>query len=130
MAKLVLGKPPATFKPIPVKYTLPDGQEDELLITYKYKTRSQYAEFLDEMRARAGAPAPVVGSDAPLDFKTLFAQGGAKTTGHLAEIVAAWDLADPVTADSLAALHDQCPAAAVAIVEGYADPCTQGRLGN
>lgn len=141
MAKLVLGKTPATFKPFPVKFTLPDGQEDQIKITFHYKTRSQFAKFLDELFSANSKPAEVAqaGEESPvptpdpatkLDFVALFELGGKKTVAHLSQIIADWDFAEKPTAEILGVMHDEAPAAAAAIAAAYQEACSSGRLGN
>ena len=126
MAKLVIGKTPATFKPFNVKFTLPDGEADQILVTFKYKTRSQFAAFLNELFQEAGEEK----TDEKVDFEKLFAKGGEKTVSHLTKIISDWDFAEKPTAETLRALHDQAPAAAAAMTSAYSAACTEGRLGN
>lgn len=128
MTKLVLGKTPATFKPFNVEFTLPDGEQDKIQITFKYKTRSQFAAFLNELYQESGETKQDSGDK--VDFEKLFAKGGDKTVSHLSKIIAEWDFADKPTAENLRALHDQVPAAAAAITAAYSAACTEGRLGN
>lgn len=127
MPKIVLGKTPKNFKPFPVKFVLPDGTDDQIVVTFKYKTRSQFATFLNTLFANAGEPIP---TDDKADFEALFARGGEKTVSHLSQIIDAWDLSDDITPKNLAALHDQAPAAAAAMTSAYSAACTEGRLGN
>ena len=127
MPKLVLGKTPATFKPFNVKFTLPDGEEDQILVTFRYKTRSQYAAFLNELYNEAGEDKPV---DDKIDFEKLFAKGGEKTVMQLSKIIADWDFAERPTTDTLRALHDQAPAAAAALTSYFSSACVDGKLGN
>ena len=128
MAKLILGKTPATFKPFPVKFTLPDGVEDQIVCTFHYKTRSQFAAFLNELFVESGEAKP--DKDEKVDFEKLFAKGGEKTVAHLTKIIAGWDFAEAPTPETLAALHDQAPAAAAALTSSYSAACTEGKLGN
>jgi len=128
MAKLVLGKTPATFKPFPVKFTLPDGEEDQITVTFKYKTRSQFAAFLNELFGDSGKAKP--DAEEKIDFEKLFAKGGDKTVAHLTKIIADWDFTEKPTAENLRALHDQAPAAAAAMTSAFNAACTEGRLGN
>ena len=128
MAKLILGKIPANFKPFNVKFTLPDGEEDQILVTFKYKTRSQFAAFLNKLFNEAGEEKPA--AEAKVDFEKLFAKGGDKAVAHLAEIISDWDFAEKPNGETLRALHDQAPAAAAAMTNAYSAACTEGKLGN
>lgn len=128
MSKLVLGKTPANFKPFNVKFTLPDGQEDQINVTYKYKTRSQYAAFLNDLFVESGEEKP--DAEEKVDFEKLFAKGGEKTVAHLSKIITDWDFAEKPTAETFRQLHDQAPGAAVALTAAFQAACTEGRLGN
>lgn len=128
MAKLILGKTPETFKPFNVKFTLPDGEEDQIKVTFKYKTRSQFAAFLNELFNESGETKP--DTEEKVDFEKLFAKGGEKTVSHLTKIIADWDFAEKPNAENLRVLHDQAPAAAAAMTSAYSAACTEGRLGN
>lgn len=129
MAKLILGKTPKNFKPFPVKFTLPDGEEDQIVVTFKYKTRSEFASFLNTL-FQATPDAPQAAPDDQVDFVELFKKGGEKTVAHLSQIIEDWDMAEAVSPVALAALHDQAPAAAAAMTSAYSAACTEGRLGN
>ena len=128
MAKLILGKTPANFKPFNVKFTLPDGEEDQIKVTFKYMTRSGFAAFLNELFSEAGEEKP--DSEVKVDFEKLFAKGGEKTVSHLSKIIADWDFAEKPTGENLRQLHDQAPAAAAAMTSAFSAACTEGRLGN
>lgn len=127
MAKLVLGKTPTNFKPIIVKFVGPDGEEDQIKVTFKYKTRSQFAAFLNKLFGKKDEATTDV---ADLDFVELYKKSGDKVVEQLGEIIAEWDFAEPANAESLRQLHDQAPAAAAAITSAYATACNEGRLGN
>lgn len=127
MARLVLGKTPKFFKPFTVKFELPEGGEDKLLVTCKYRTRSEFAEFLQELYAESGEKQP---EGEKVDFVELFKKGGEKTVAHMTKFLESWDLAESITPTNLAALHNQVPAAASAITAAYSRACTEGALGN
>lgn len=128
MAKLKLGVTPKNFKPFPVKFTLPDGIEDQIVCTFKYMTRSQFAAFLNTLFVESGEAKPKTSDK--VDFEALFAKGGEKTVAHLTKILDAWDLEEEVSAKNLATLHDQYPAAAAAMTSCFSSAATEGRLGN
>ena len=127
MSKLVLGKTPETFKPFNVKFTLPDGTEDAIKVTFKYMTRSQFAAFLNGLFVESGEEKQ---ADEKIDFEKLFAKGGDKTVAHLSKIIVDWDFAEKPTSDTLRQLHDQAPAAAAALTSAFSSAATEGKLGN
>lgn len=127
MAKLVLGKTPTNFKPINIKFVGPDGEEDQIKVTFKYKTRSQFAAFLNKLFGKKDEATTDV---ADLDFVELYKKSGEKVVDQLCEIISEWDFEEPANAESLRQLHDQAPAAAAAITSAYAVACNEGRLGN
>jgi hypothetical protein len=128
MARLVLGKTPENFKPFNVKFTLPDGEDDQIKVTFKYKTRTQFAEFLNELYAESGQEKQ--DTEEKFDFEKLYAKGGEKAVAHLSKIIVDWDFAEKPTPETLRQLHDQAPAAAAAMTTAFSVACTEGRLGN
>lgn len=128
MAKLILGKTPANFKPINVKFTAPDGEDDQIKVTFKYKTRSQFAEFLNKLFASSKEAPKEEATE--LDFLELYKKSGDKTVEQLSEIIVAWDFEEDPTPGALRQLHDQAPAAVAAITAAFASACNEGRLGN
>ena len=133
MAKIKLGATPETFKPIPVKFPLPDGTEGTILATFKYRTRKGFGKLLNTMFAAAGKEAPASAADEPakpIDFEALFAETGEKNAEHLLASLAAWDLDGELNLDNLMAVCDEYPAGAAAMMAAYSRACQEGHLGN
>lgn len=127
MAKITLGKPPKTFAPATVKFTMPDGSEGVIECVYKYRTRKQFGEFLTA--TFSGGPATADGA-AQLDIAQVMAQAVEKNGAYLADVLESWSLDEKLTPETAAQLADEVPAAAAAIMEGYSRAVTEGRLGN
>lgn len=130
MAKIVLGAAPKSFKK---KLSVPmlDGTVGEITLTYKYRTRAQFAEFVDGIFQSAGV-APAGQGDEEVKFS--LAQALAKTTetnaDYILQVVEAWDLDSPFSRDSVAQLCNELPGVAVAVIDTYRQACIEGRLGN
>lgn len=132
MAKIIIGKPPKSFAHI-VKVTMLDGSEGDIPVTYRYRSSSEYMQWLD------AAPS-LNTADAEVDGKFSSAAYGAMANRMQGErmltIVESWGLigadgaALPLTVETAAQLCDEFPAAASAIFAEYRAACTQGRLGN
>jgi hypothetical protein len=160
MAKIVLGARPKLFKAFPVSFTMPDGTEGTITATYRYRTRKEFGEMLNEAYAeaakaeadahkavregdaapvkrgkKAAAPkeevvTPVPAAMTPMDFQALYAGISDKNADHLFRAIVAWDLDVPLSLESLRELADELPAGAAALMAAYSVACTQGRLGN
>jgi hypothetical protein len=122
-----LGNRPKSFKPFPVKFEMPDGTEGQIVATYKYRTRTEFGEFMDAIFAEAGG-APMV--DGKLDYKRLYEQTRDRNADHLLAALDAWNLDEELNLQNLQALADELPAAAIALMSSYRDACVEGRLGN
>lgn len=124
MSKIILGKRP-DFIESTVKFPMPDGEEATIGVKYKYRTRTEYADFLDKTVAAGSAGAG--------DEKTLreMAERGVKSdAAHLADILVGWDLDEKLTPESLAQFSDELPAGVAAILSDYGARIREGRLGN
>ena len=128
MAKIKLGVRPETFAPISVKFTMPDGLDVAILCTYKYRTRKEFGQMLNDMFGAAGETAPE--DSTGVDFEKLFSKTGRKNAEHLYKSLAAWDLDEELSLESLEILCDTLPAAAAAMMTAYSAACNEGRVKN
>lgn len=124
MAKFSLASAPKTFKR-KVTITLLDESTADIELTFKYKTRIEYAKLLDE----------VMKQDKVDDSKTesavdIFKRLGAGTVDFLMKIVESWDLEDDFNKANVADLIDKFPAAANEITEAYRIAILEGRTKN
>lgn len=122
---IVLGKRPADFKHT-VQFRHVDGTEGALEVTYRYRTRTEYGQFLDDVRADAGIK---LGEDVPT-MAELMARLSDKQADHLLLAISGWNLDEPLARDNLRELCDVYPGAAAAVMEDYRLACQEGRLGN
>ncbi len=128
MATIKLGNKPKTFKPFPVKFTMPDGEEGAIKTTFKYRTRKEYGAFLNDLYNSADTDKPQDGEK--LDFEALFAKGGEKSVKKLIEAIDSWDFEYDLTAETLVQMQDEIPASIAAFGDAYRVACLEGRLGN
>lgn len=124
MAKFSLASAPKTFKR-KVTITLLDDSTADIELTFKYKTRTEYAKLLDE----------VMKQDKVDDSKTesavdIFKRLGAGTVEFLMKIVEGWDLDDEFNKSNVSELIDKFPAAANEITEAYRIAILEGRTKN
>lgn len=125
MAKIVLGSQPKNFKRI-VKIQLLNGETADLEISYKYRTRTQYAELLDKL----------IGKETPQQNqpnKTLaqvFKESDQASVAYILDIADGWDLADEFNKKNVAALIDEHAGAGAVIGEEYRIALLEGRTKN
>lgn len=124
MAKFSLASAPKTFKR-KVTITLLDDSTADIELTFKYKTRTEYAKLLDE----------VMKQDKIDDSKTesavdIFKRLGAGTVEFLMKIVEGWDLDDEFNKSNVSELIDKFPAAANEITEAYRIAILEGKSKN
>lgn len=140
MAKIILGQRPKSFEHT-VSFLQLDGTPGSIGLTYKYRTRPEFAAFADELRAEIAAA-----HAAELEaLKALVAKGGAVADMTQAEIldretktnvsyimrcVDGWNLDVPFDEAAVRQLADEVPAAIPEIIAAYRDAITTGRLGN
>lgn len=122
---IVLGKRPADFKHT-VQFRHVDGTEGALEVTYRYRTRTEYGQFLDDVRADAGVK---LGEDVPT-MADLMARLSDKQADHILQAISGWSLDEPLTRDNVREMCDVYPGAAAGVMEAYRVACQEGRLGN
>lgn len=127
MTKVKLGARPKAFKPVTIKFEMPDGTKAAIEALYKYRTRSEFGELMNQLFADAGVERP---ADEKLDFKKIFESGSDKNADHILASLESWNLDEALNRDNLRQLNDEMPAACVALMDGYRMACVEGRLGN
>lgn len=149
MAKIKLGTPPKNI-PHTVKFKGIDGEEDTFDVTYKYRTRSQFAQYVDSLstaatkKAKAQAKASTskkakkpaaeaLEGDEVLDV-TVWTDIVNGTSGQMAEhlmgMLESWELNDELNRANVERLVDEYPGLATAIISDYRAAVVEGRLGN
>lgn len=136
MAKIVLGKRPETFKRI-VSVPLLDGSKGTIECTFRYRTRKEFGQLVDEIRTEAekaggqAAAAAQEGADAkPWSLHDHFDKLVGTNAEYLLKILVSWNLDEELNQGVLEQLADELPAAFESIVAAYRDAIVEGKLGN
>jgi hypothetical protein len=115
-----------------------DGSQASLQIEFKYRSRSEYAQFIDSIIANAKKSAEAEKpktEDESLQDKELTMQEILNQQGDLAietimQIAVGWELSDKWNKKSLSELHDKFPGAFNAINNAYSASVVHGQLKN
>jgi hypothetical protein len=137
MAKIRLGAKPESFKHA-VKFKMIDGSDGVIEVTFKYRTKTEFGKFIDEVISDAKTAATSTADEKVEEFSMarLMEQTAGSNADYILHVATGWNLLDvedkPVefTRAKVQELADQVPAAAAAIMETYRTACTEGRLGN
>ena len=139
MTKIVLGARPKNFKR-EVTFKLHEGGNGTIVVTYKYRTRSEYGAFVDERvkaskeaaqsAIEAAIAAAEAGSVVDTGMQVLLDKSAADNVAFILDAVEGWNLDAPYGRPSVEQLADELPQAVLAIIENYRVACTEGRLGN
>lgn len=127
MAKIVFGQRPEKFSRA-VKFPMLDGSDGVIKCDFKFRTKKEYAEFVDSISAANGKIEPVDGKMP--DYAEIMDRAINQNAEYLEHLLLGWDLDGPVNADNLRELADVYPAAATAIMDAYRIGCVEGKLGN
>lgn len=129
MANIVkLGSRPKTFAPVAVEFTGPDGETYAMEVTYTYRTKKEFGAWLDQGGKDASKQQETTGED--FSWETFYEKLGKNVGEQLSGVITGWNLEQPVSAESLAQLDDELPAASIALLQKYGNLCREGRLGN
>lgn len=126
--KIKLGARPVAFEAKPITFPMPDGTEGVITVAFKYRTRTEYGQFVDEHVAKVGQVAPAEGVGR---VQAAFGHGVAVDGAMLHGAVHSWDVAEgDLTLALCQQLAEELPAASQALLGAYRDLTTLGRLGN
>lgn len=131
MARIKLGARPKIFEHT-VTVPMPEGGTASVRMQYKYRTRTEFGAFVDELVAAAGTPPPASQQEDDVRFSLRQALEATRDTNadYILKIAEGWDLDVEFDRASLVQLCDELPGAALAIIERYRGAITEGRLGN
>lgn len=131
MARIKLGARPKIFEHT-VTVPMPEGGTASVRMQYRYRTRTEFGAFVDELVAAAGTPPPASQQEDDVRFSLRQALEATRDTNadYILKIGEGWDLDVEFDRASLVQLCDELPGAALAIIERYRGAITEGRLGN
>ena len=130
--KITLGTRPKSFKRT-VQVPLHEGAPGELEVHFKYRTRSEFGAFVDQIiaAAKVAPPArPVDGDELALSMHAAMEAARDQNADYLLQVLDGWNLDTPLSLDTLRQLCDELPGAAIALMDAYRAACVEGRLGN
>lgn len=144
--KIVLGKRPESFKKT-VQATMLDGSTGCMEVEYRYRSRTELAELIDELQAKMKDEANVEierfkaavekakqsGEPIPEFTATqaeIVKRQSAVSVDYIQKIVKGWNLDADFDKEGVAELVDTLPAMSEAIKDDYRAAINEGRLGN
>jgi hypothetical protein len=125
MSKIKLGSRPKSFSKV-VKFPMLDGSTGTINVTYKYRTRTEFGEFIDALMSAADKKS----EDGEFSMAELMEKTAGANADYLLQVIEAWDLDEDFNRSTVQQLANELPAAAIAVMETYRSACTEGRLGN
>lgn len=128
MAKIKLGARPKNFRRT-IKVPLPEGGEGSIEVSYVYRTRTQFGEFIDGLLKSAGVK-PKDAGDVEFSLQEAMEKTRDTNADYIMQIVDGWNLDEDFSRASVVQLCDELPGAALALMEQYRQAITEGRLGN
>jgi hypothetical protein len=143
MAKIILGKPPKSFTK-ELSFPMLDGTVGTMKITYKYRSRKEFAAFVDGMLdvLKAEGEAEIAAAKAAIaegvepvpnlgaSESTANEKNATRQADYIMDVVEGWNLDVPFDREAVEQLVDELPLAATTIIQSYRTAMTEGRLGN
>lgn len=128
MAKIKLGSAPKSFTH-KVTFPLLQGGKGDITMTYRYRDRMQFAEFIDSVYPKIKKPDPV-STEPGFDLVENAAEAEANEVRYIMGAATGWDLDDDFSEANVRALINEFPAAGSAITAAYREAITEGRAKN
>ncbi len=132
--KIVLGKRPESIHRI-VKVPLPEGKTGTIEVDFKYRTRREFAKFVDEMvegtKAQAQAQAEAAeAAEEKFSTHSITDATVRANAKYLGDAIVGWNLDAELCEESLVQLCDELPGVCQALMDAYRAAITEGRSGN
>lgn len=141
--KIKLGNRPKDFKRT-VTFPMLDGTEGCFELSYKYRTKKEFAELLDkrvadevaaleaevksaENAAEQGAEAAPAAKFSAVDY---YGRATSKNVSYLQEIANGWNLDVPFEAEQIEEFANTFPGGMAEAIEKYRAAVVDGRMGN
>ena len=133
--KITLGQRPKSFKPVPVKFQMPDGTEGQITATFKYFTKTESGKLIDALIAEAKAKFEASEKESEDEAKTvsmeaLMGKTRDQNAAYLLKVLDAWDVDATLGLDTLQQLDNEIPSASAAIMDAFVSAAQAGKLGN
>lgn len=110
-----------------LKITMLDGSEGLLPVTFRYRDRVEFGEFLDSIY---GVQGPAFDGTAQ-KASTQLQRGVVQLNGqYVLGCLQGWGLDVPFNLENCIQLAREIPAAVQAVMDAYRRLCLEGRLGN
>lgn len=130
MPKIVLGKRPKNFRKV-ITIDLPEGGQGSVEMSYLYRTRIEFGEFVDALFDAAKVkPASQAEEDVRFSLKESLEKTVDQNADYILKIADGWNLDVDFTRENIVQLCSELPAGAFQIIDQYRAACTEGRLGN
>lgn len=136
MAKIKLGNTPKTFKRT-IDIINVHGATNQLEIIYKYRTRQQFADLIDEQIDKAEREAEKAKDDlqngiepAKKSVAEILAEQDKAGAEAVLKIAEGWDLDDEFTVENLIRLEDENPGSLFSITNVYRAAVSEARTKN
>ena len=128
MAKIKLGNRPKSFEKV-VKVQMLDGTEGTICCTFKYRTRTEFGAFIDEITEAAGVKAKT-DEEQKFSLQDLMEKTKDSSADYIMKVMEGWNLDEEFTRQNVQQMCDELPGVSTAIMEAYRTATTEGRLGN
>jgi hypothetical protein len=129
MPTIKLGARPKNFTQT-ISVPMHEGEEGTVKISYRYRTRTEYGEFIDALVKDAGVAPAAEGEDVAGVMTRAMARARDKNAHYILQIADGWNLDSEFGLAAITQLCDELPGAALAIMNAYTAAITEGRLGN
>ena len=129
-AKIVLGQRPKNFPHVVVARLL-SGEEGMIPLRYKYRTRTEFGEFVDSLLSAADVKLSGETTEA-VEFSLAQAMERLRdqNADYLLQVIDSWELEAELNLANLQQLCDEMPGMAMKAMSDYRAAITEGRLGN